>query len=223
MALGINFSAGSGGGDILPYCKYDARAGRLSRIDYMGGENTAVDISKTFKAVMDLENIEIGWLNFSSGGAPDMAVSKFGTPMPAQPTPEHKQGVRLLMKLGKDCGGDVRELSSSAKAFLRGLDDLHSQYLEGVKANPGKLPVVSLKDTVPVTTGEGARKSTNYVPVWELVSWVSRPADLQYQPKARAVAAAPSTASFGGPPSTGSTQMAPPSAGTAQDSEDDFG
>ena len=32
--------------------------------------------------------------------------------MPAKPDDHHKQGVRILMKLGKECGGDVREIKN---------------------------------------------------------------------------------------------------------------
>lgn len=217
MALGFNFSSGGGNmADIIPIVKYDARAGRMMRRDRVNGEYDSVDITRNFKAVMDLENIETGTINFNTGGAPDFAVARLGTQPPAPPSADHKPGVRMLVKLGKDCGGDIRELASTARVFLRGLDDLHTAYVEGAKANPGKLPVVSLKDTVAITTGEGARKSTNYAPVFEITGWVARPTDLVYTPKARS--AAPATGGSTAAPSTGSTPVAAPAA-----SEDDFG
>jgi hypothetical protein len=220
MALGLNLSSGGGegSGNIIPILKFDARAGRLSRRDYANGEYVTVDVTRTFKAIIDLENIEVGFINFSSGGAPDFAVVKHGEKMPAAPTPEHKPGVRFLLKLSKDCGGDLREFASTAKACLRGIDDLHTAYLKDAAANAGKLPVVVLKDTIPVTTGEGARKSTNYTPVFEITGWVPRPADLVFTPKARLETQAFASNS---PPATGSTQAAPPAA--VSDSADDFG
>jgi hypothetical protein len=213
MALGLNTSS-SAGGDFLPIAKFDCRAGRMFRRDREGGENIDVDITKTFKAVIDFENLEVGWIDFDTGGAPSFALGPLGE-KPEKPSEKHKDGVRFVVKLAKECGGDVREMASTAKAFLRGLDELHDAYEVGVQKNPGKLPVVVLKDTVAVTTGEGARKSTNYSPVFEITAWVARPADLK--PQTRSPAPAPARASA---PSTGSTKVSAPQAAF---DEEDFG
>lgn len=208
MALGFNFGEGGSGGEIIPIIKFDCRSGRMFRRDRVNGEDNIVDVSRSFKAVFDFENIEVGYINFDTGSAPDFQVVRFGQKQPDRPSEKHKPGVRLLVKLSKELGGDLRELASTARAFLRGIDELHSAYAAGVAANPGKLPVVTLKDTVAITTGEGARKSTNYSPVFEIVGWVARPADLVYKPKNPASVAAPAPA--GGPPATGSTQVSAP-------------
>lgn len=214
MALGINYE--STGGDFLPILKFDCRAGRMFRRDRVNGENTDIDVTKAFKAVMDLENLETGWMNFDTGGAPDfqMAVLGKGAP-PAKPSDKHRMGVRMTLKLHKDCGGDIREFAGNAKALVRGVDGLHNEYLAGVKSNPGKLPVVVLEDAVPITSGEGARKSTNYAPVFKITGWVARPDDLVYTPRSSS-ASEPSAA--GSPPATGSTKVGAPVA-----AEDDFG
>ena len=219
MALNLNFSSGDNGSGIIPIVKYDARAGRISKRDYVGGEYVTTDITKTFSAIADFENIETGWIAFTPQG-PDMAVAKFGDQVPAQPSPEHKQGVRLLMQLNSKLDGTVRELASSAKAFLRGIDDLHSKYLEGAKQYPGLLPIIKLADTVLHTTGEGTRKSTNYIPVFEIVKWVDRPEKLVYTPKMRM--ASNTQVQISAPPATGSATFVAPVSGIA-DAEDDFG
>jgi hypothetical protein len=218
MALGFNFGGGGGSADdIVPIVKFDCRSGRMFRIDRANGENHQTDLTRSFKAIFDFENVETGWIAFTAGTAPSFNVVKYGSPVPAQPSADHKPGVRLLVKLSKDAGGDVRELASTAKAFLRGLDDLHTAYEAGVVENPGKLPVVELADTVAITTGEGARKSTNYAPVFKIVSWVARPADFVWRPKAQS--AAPVPAPLSAPPSTGSVRATAPAAL----SDDDFG
>lgn len=222
MALGMNFDGGgAGGSDIIPIVKYDARSGRVFRRDFLGnGEYDNVDISRSFKAVLDMENIEVGTILFGAG-APSFSLAPLGKPVPPAPTPEHKQGARLLLKLGKDCGGDVREIASTAKAFLRGLDELHNAYLAGVIDNPGKLPIVVLSDTIGVTTGEGTKKSTNYQPVFEITAWTSRPTDLVFVSRAVAPAAAPVAASRA--PATGSKPAVPPPSSAAAPAADDFG
>lgn len=213
MALGL--ATESSGGDFLPILKFDARAGRFFRRDRNGTENVEVDITKAFKAVVDMENIEVGYINFATGGAPDFVLVPLGDPMPQKPSDGHKQGFRIVCKLGNDCGGDLREFSSCAKVVIRGIDALHEAYLAGEKQNPGKLPVIVLKDTVPITT-EGKQKSTNYQPVFEIVSWAPRPKDMQPQPRGKT--ASPSVA-----PSTGSTQVPPPAPKPAMADAEDFG
>jgi len=147
-----------------------------------------------------------------------------GDPMPHKPADaKWKQGVRVMMKLAADCGGDVRETSSNAAAFLKGFDDLHSLYEAGKAANPGKLPVVVLKTTMPITSGSGEKKSTNYQPVFEIAGWAPRPKDLVFVAKSagaqQGTVASPPTA-----PSTGSTQVGAPVAKQLETAgADDFG
>lgn len=213
MALGLNYSSG-GGGDIIPFVKYDARAGRFFRRDRseQGGQyvNNDVDITASFKAVIDMENIEVGFMKFGNGAAPEMLLVKLGEPMPQKPADiGFKQGARMMLKLHADCGGDVRECSSSAAAFLKGIDDLHTEYEAKKVANGGKLPVVVLKTTMPITSGSGQKKSTNYQPVFEIIGWAPRPTDLVHTPKSTTRTELPPN-NFGTPPATGSTQVAPP-------------
>lgn len=207
MALGLNTE--STGGDFLPIIKYDSRAGRIFRVDRADGISTPHDITAKFKAVVDFEHIEVGYINFATGGAPDFVVVPLGEPMPQRPSVDHKQGFRLTLKLGKESGGDVRELASVAKVALQGIDDLHNAYEAGKAQNAGKLPVIALKDVVAVTT-EGKQKTTNYKPVFEILQWVPRPEDLH--PSSRAKGRHDAHAPAAAPPSTGSTRVDPPAA-----------
>lgn len=176
MAL-VNVSEG-GGGAFFPIVKFDARAGRLFRVDKDQSGSNPVDITRTFKAVFDFENVEVGYILFAAGGAPDFKMVPYGAPMPAKPTADHKQGVRLHIKLAPACGGDVREMSGTSGAFLRGINAAHDEYLKGAAANPGKLPILVLEDTIGVESGSGARKSTNYQPVFTISGWAPRPSDM---------------------------------------------
>jgi len=224
MAFGISY--GGGGGDFLPVVKYDARAGRMFRVDKGADGSESIDITKAFKAVFDFENVEVGWIRFGAGVAPDFQLVPLGTQLPAKPSEEHRQGVRMVVRLSKECGGDVREIAGTSAAFLGGLEKLHDEYLKGLAANPGKLPAVVLADTRAVESGSGAKKSTNYAPVFEIKGWVARPADLVASPRgasaqAAATLAAP-PAQKATPPATGSNKVSAPAA-TASAGEDDFG
>lgn len=180
MALGLPTG---GGFSRVPILKYDARAGRLFRVDREANaagqfESNAVEITSAFQAVIDVENIERGWLSFPTNAAPDIVTAPFNAPMPDKPSPNHRPGFRVYMLLGKACGGDVREMAANAQVSINGMDNLHNAYLAGVKANPGMLPVVKLAGTKPVTSSGKGQSSTNYEPVWEIAAWVNRPGPL---------------------------------------------
>jgi hypothetical protein len=215
----------SSGGEFTPVVKYDARAGRIFRVDRdnIGGEwvTAPTDITKSFKAIFDLENLETGWIDFNTGAAPVFALAKIGEPLPPRPTPNAKNGVRLMMKLSKECGGDkpVREMASSAKAFLQGLEELFIAY-QNMPKDEGKLPVVTITDTIPIKSGSGDRQSTNYKPQFKITAWAPR-GDLEWKAKNEAPAA-PKAEGFA--PQTGSTRVDPPKAKEAELADsDDFG
>ena len=195
MALGIPT-----GGNRTPIVKYDARAGRWFRVD---GKDQVVDVSNGFAAVFDLAQIEIGWAKFAAGLAPDVVMARVPSPMPAQPTADHKRAVRLHVKLAKSIGGDMRELMTQAGIVMGAIDQLHDAFMAAPEAREGKLPVVACPTTEAVTISTGAGKSTNYKPVFQIVSWVARPADLP-------PTSAPVAAALVAPPSTGSTIAPPP-------------
>ena len=223
MALGLNYSS-TGGEDILPIVKFDARAGRIIRIDRVDNQTEEVDITKNFAAVFDLENIEVGSISFAAGRGPLFDMVPVGQPVPAPAGEDFKSGFRFMVKLSAACGGDQnapREMASTAKAFQEGLDKLHDDYLTGLKENPGKLPVVILEDTKVKKTEGKTQTSSNYMPVFKIQKWVARPSDLVPVPRGRlnASKSAPSSS----PASTGSTRAAAPAPQTTSDAEDDFG
>ena len=190
MGLGLQTEAGGAGGynQIL---KYDARAGRTFRVDREQDStgqyaSVNVDVTQGFQAVMDLAHVQVGWAAFRAGMAPDFRLVALGQAMPARPEgvdektkkPIYGQCFKVMLKLGKSSGGDVRELASSARVVIGAIDALHTAFEAAPEAKAGKLPVVSLKSTTPVVSGNGAQKSTNYAPVFEIVKWVDRPAEL---------------------------------------------
>ena len=221
MALGLNYEAG-GGEDILPIVKYDARSGRIVRVDREEGTSEDVDITKTFEAVFDFENIETGHISFGTGRGPQFHMAKLGDTPTRPPSEDFKPGFRLMVKLGAACGGgEPREIASTAKACIDGVNKLHDDYLAGVRDNPGKLPVVVLEDTRAKKTEGKNQTSTNYIPVFKITRWVSRPPALV--PVFRGALKAGAAASTSGPPSTGGGRAAAPPPPAGGDDDDAFG
>ncbi|WP_354130309.1 MULTISPECIES: hypothetical protein [unclassified Bradyrhizobium] len=198
--------------------KYDARSGRIFRMDRAekngSFENEAVDITLSFKAIAGFDNMEAGWILFAAGAAPGFTLVRLplDKEFPARPSDKHKHGVRLMIKLAKDCGGDkpIREMAGTSKAFLSGVEAVYTQYLAEKDDHPGKLPVIVLEKTTPVRSGTGDRASTNYQPTFKIVGWAAR-GDLG--------GVAPPD---GSPPATGSTPVEAPKAAETV-SADEFG
>jgi hypothetical protein len=188
MALGL---PERGGEDRTPIVKYDARAGRLFRVDRTQAdgswESNTVEITPVFQAIFDMERIEVGHLYFPTNGAPDIIVVPYGQEIPPKPAGgNHKPGFRVYMLLGKQAGGDLREMASNAQSSIKGMNALHDEYLKGVKDHPGMLPVVRLEKTIAVSSsGKDASgkqvSSTNYQPCWTISKWTARPPELSGQ------------------------------------------
>ena len=175
MSLGLEIDAPSGG-DILPIIKFNATSGEflaVNREQQADGtwKSDIVEQELPFKFIMDLENIEVGWLSFASG-APDFVMVRIGEKKPAQPTEDHKKAFRVRL-YNKTLG--MRVFSSSAKTVVRTMEALHNKYEAERGANAGKLPVIEVPkcETVKIATPQGELRFK--APVWKIVSWVDDP------------------------------------------------
>lgn len=210
MSLGINTQAS---GDFKPYVKYDARAGRLFRApNKEANEQNAVDITNGFTALMDLKHINVGWLDFPTGAAPDYVVQDVTLGLPAKPNGgKHKQGFVMSIMLPGD--PNVYEMASSSKATVESFNLLHDEFSKAPEAAQGKLPAVQMVNTLIVETQSKNGTTRNYQPVWKIVGWHDRPAALPAVVKRVGGPAgqAPNTnATQASPPATGQTQWNPP-------------
>ena len=211
MALGLS-TGGNGGGEIRPYVKYDAKAGRMFRIDRVQGSDGQYqteqhEITNVAQFVADLANIRVGWINYTAQGPIRKLVVLGKEPIPARPDDKNsegklafKQGFEIDLLLNKDSGGGpARILGSAAGCVIDAMDELHDAYSAAPESKAGKLPVVKIASVSPVKSGQ----STNYKPIFSIVSWVDRPAALQEQA---------ATTKGATPPATGSTPVSPPAA-----------
>jgi hypothetical protein len=224
MALGLT-TGGTGGGEIQPYINYDAKAGRMFRVDRsQGGDGTwqtdKVEITNTVQMVMDLPNIRVGWINYTSQGPVRKLVVLGQEPIPPRPEdknaegkPAFKQGFEINLLLDKASGGGApRVFGSAAGCVIEAMDALHDAYSSAPESKAGKLPIVKIASVQPVKSGQ----STNYKPTFAIVNWIDRPAAL--------AGGVPSVAAPSSAPSTGSTVVPPPAPQqTAMAGANDFG
>jgi hypothetical protein len=174
--------------------RFDARGGVMNRVDRKQDDtgnwsNDLVDITGSFEAVVDMEGLETGWINLTTGVAPDFRMVPLGAKAEPCPGDAFKEGFRLRMKLLNGAGDDVREFSSTSKAVWKSVDELHDAYLAGRDSHPAELPVVMIKEVVQVRTAS----STNYRPIFRIARWGRRPAELAVSPTPTRTTAKPST------------------------------
>jgi hypothetical protein len=174
MALGKRKDSNN----FLPLCKYDARTGTFylqNRAQVDGTwQTTQRDITDEFRAAFDLEHLRVGWIRFPKGAAPECRLVPVGEDQGDAPSPDHKEGLRVLLKMSPALGGDIRELMSTSHALWNSIDTLHDEYLANAADHAGELPVVVLSEVRQTKSGSG----TNYTPVFEIADWIQRPADL---------------------------------------------
>jgi hypothetical protein len=178
MAFGMPETATA---DFADRVQYDANAGRMFRIDFdmATGEKTPVDITMPPpQFAVDFGSLEIGYGHYSATG-PEFHLVPEGQPPPAQPReldekgrPKFRQVFRLKL-YGKVLGG-LREWSSAAKCVLHQIEELYTQFKAAPEAAQGRIPIVTMTKTLPVTMGKGQRQRTVYAPCLVITGWTDR-------------------------------------------------
>lgn len=199
--------------DFADIVKYDANAGRMFRIDYNSDtrEKASVDISTPPpRFAVDFGSLEVGYGHFASTG-PEYRVVPEGQRLPVQPTDrdeKNKLKFRPVFKLklyGKVLDG-LREWSSAANCVLEPVDDLYAKFRAAPEAQQGKIPIVELSRTMPVSIGRGTRQRTLYAPCFTITGWTDRVPAMGERTVPAPTPAAPAEA-YGRPPNNGSDDL----------------
>jgi hypothetical protein len=180
MALGFSTETSSSGSKFLPVVKFDAKAGEFIAVNRTPGESAGtwdkeeVEISLPTKVVIDMNDLEVGWISFVPTYS--CVMVKAGEKLPPQPSADHKHSVRLKLFF-KDHG--LREMTPTSKTVLRAVDQLHDAYLSGSAKNPGKMAVVTIHgtETKKVSTPQGELRFK--IPKWEITGWTDAPAGMK--------------------------------------------
>jgi hypothetical protein len=188
--MGLGLDTGTFTGEIKPRVKYDAKAGRLFRVDRIeridGFASDAVDITDTAQIIVDFPNIRVGWIAYSPQGPIRRLVVLGKEPIPPRPEdkgadgkPAFKQGFEVDIALDNCTSGGnnvARVLGSTANCVIDAMDNLHDAYSAAPESKAGKLPIVKIARVLPIQVGQ----SINYKPVFEIIGWVDRPAVLAF-------------------------------------------
>lgn len=197
------------GGVFVPRIEYDAKAGRMARVDRTADETAFIKTDITMQQpvfAFDFGTIEIGWLNFQSGMAPSLVMVPYGQPMPARPDAGHKAGFRLRLWDGLE--KTTREFCSCAGVTVNAIEAQWDAFAATPDAAAGKLPVLQFVNVV--VSGR------NYAPVFKPLQWIARDAAV-WSPRTVAAPGSPPIA-LASIPALAAPPAALPSAWTANPS-----
>lgn len=160
-------------GDITPYLKYNAKAGRFYVKSAAGGDD--IEITNP-KLAIDMQHIKTGWIFYAEGTGPervwDPAPDK-SAPRPAGPK-KWKRGFEVMVFSSATIGATekigMREWSSTANNAIAAILKMHAAYEAAMQTNAGKVPVYECKRVIPVQSAYG----TNYEPEFTLTGWAER-------------------------------------------------
>lgn len=159
----------SGGG--AAFIRFSAELDQWSRSSQSGD---LIDISWESPVVVDIENIQLGWLKLAGGRDwiiwPDNDVKLAQT---LKPSDEYKQGFNVKFYSSKLFDDEpVRELSANGVgifSFVKAVYDACEKDFGN-----GKVPAIKITKSTPTRIGKGSTK----IPNFEIVKWVDRPAEL---------------------------------------------
>ena len=95
--------------------------------------------------------------------------------MPAQPSPEHKPGFEVTVKLiGGDFDGSVRKFGKQGLTIGRAFDELVDAWQAHKNSkDKTKVPVIQVTGSTAIKVGRMG--SQNYAPKWGIAKWIARP------------------------------------------------
>lgn len=169
MSLGLSIYHNTG--VFVPRIEYNAKSGRMSRVDRTADGTDTIRIDITMSQPMfawDIGSIEIGWANFQSGATPSLVMVPYGQPMPTRPDRGHKAGFRSRIWDGREPG--AREFSATAGVTVNAIEVLWDKLTVAPEAMAGKIPVIRLVNVIAISSSRG----TNYAPDFQLARWIDR-------------------------------------------------
>ena len=194
--------------EFLPTVRFNAREGIFSRADRVMDSagnyaNELTDITAALSeqgVLIDVANIEIGWIKFEGGV--DITTQHHSLGLPgSRPSDWHKEGVKLEIWLPQDIaeGAPLREWTHTSRAVINSVNDLHTAWEAAAKetviggatadTDDSQVPHVMVSIEAVKTKHGTFRK-----PVLTLKQFVPRPIDWTIKPVVAAAPSVPDTA-----------------------------
>ena len=196
--------------EFMASIRFNAREGVFSRADrVLGADGNFTTVLAPINeplaqegVLIDVANIEIGWIRFE--GAVDITTQHHSLGLPGpQPTSLHKEGIRLELWLPKAVaeGAQLREWTHTAAGVKNAVNELHTTW-EGGTEGLGDEERIEGAVVPHVTVGTDTFKTKQgafYKPSLSIIGWVPRPVEWPV-PAIVPAATAPTTTFAAAPP-----------------------
>ncbi len=160
-------------GEITPYLKYNAKAGRF----YVRADGSQQDYEVVNpRLVFDMANIKTGWIFYQEGVGPEKVWDPSPSQIAARPAGprKFKRGFEVMVFGNDQLPGfgplGLREFSSTATNVISSMLAMYAEYEAGMSANPQAAPFYVCTGVKPIQGTYG----TNYEPQFALKGWVPR-------------------------------------------------
>ena len=189
MGFGLNLNAG---GDFLPIVKFDARAGRIFRIDREDTGGKTRSTSQLLRGGSRLSEWRgrLGRFSVWPGtrfrhGADRRAAAATAD---EEPRPGRAPAPHAVVERRRAARSGCAKWRRRQRRAIGGLEAL-TTWLAGREQTRARRCVARLAGVKPVPSGGGGQKSTNYEPTFAIVKWVKAPAE--FAAASRTAGAAP--------------------------------
>lgn len=163
----LNFVS-SGGGS--PFIRYSVEDNEWVRSTAEGGLE-AVEMEGA-TVIVDVENIQQGWLKLSGGREWVEWPNNDPTKCP-RPSDAHKQGFSVMFYSSKLFGDEpAREFCTSGTGAIEFIKKLYGEAEKGF--GKGQVPAIKITGSTKVKIGKGNTR----IPEFEILKWVDRPDEL---------------------------------------------
>jgi hypothetical protein len=155
-----------GTGGTKDFVKFNSKSDKW----YVGGDQ---EIGRPI-FIADFDNIAIGWLRFREGQVPERCIFPALDREAPKPAEDFKKGFVVVTLYSEKFFGGAVEFSSTSLHVRNAVNEIYDTWERERDQHPGELPVIA-------TTGSETKKDrygTNFKPVFAIVKWVPRPAEL---------------------------------------------
>ena len=174
--------------EFMPTIRFNAREGVFSRADrVLGADGTfsteLIPINEALAqegVLIDVANIEIGWIRFE--GQVDIVTQHHSLGLPGpQPTSLHKEGIRLEVWLPKAVaeGAQLREWTHTAAGVKNAVNELHTTWEGGTEGlgDEERMAGAVVPHVTAATEEFKTKNGTFHKPSLSIIGWVPRPVE----------------------------------------------
>jgi hypothetical protein len=160
-------------GETANYLRFNAKSKEWKWRD----ENGEITLTGQIRFIMDLANVQTGWIKLMEGSPPDRVPDPSRIQRARRPSEAHRRGFISRVASRTSFAG-TGEFCSAAVGTCGAVRELYAQFRAQAADHPGEVPVIGIAGY----SAFKGRFGTNFSPEFVITGWVARPDDLPDEP-----------------------------------------